>query len=122
MAAPLTAQGVNITFRGQVLGKYVGIDGEFRAPPKTFNAIDGELDGQGRVIPVLEPAVLEESTGLEALCTGVDRTLVGRTGALAVTGTGWSWGFNAYLEDFKVTGRVGEYLRVTFLLRRCSAT
>lgn len=120
MTTPLTAQGVSITFRGYTLGRFVGIDGEFRSSPKTLHPIDGEVDAQGRYVALLEKTVLEESTGIEGYCTSVDRTLVGTTGQLSLTGSNWSWGFNAYLEDFKVTGRAGEYLRISFTFRRTS--
>lgn len=115
----LTAQGATITFNGATLGKYQGVVGSFKTPLKEIRPLANQLDEGGRYLATYESTTCDQTTNLEALCTGFNTAIIGAKAALSVTGTGWSWSFPyAILEDFQITGKVGEYLRIVFMFRR----
>ena len=120
LPAPITAQGTRLSFRGTPLGRVVGVDGSRSCPPRVIRPLDdAAMDGSGRYVATLEPGQVEEEFTVQAIAPTLDESEVGQTGELDIEGKGWGWtGVTAYLESAKVSGKAGDFVRVSFTFRR----
>jgi hypothetical protein len=116
----ITSQGTGVTFRGSVLGKVVGVSGSFVSPLKEIRPLTIGVDRDtGQYLCVFEQTLCEQIIEVEAMATSFSLSIVGSTGALSVSGSGWYLNFGiAICENVKVTAKVGDVLRLNYSFRR----
>jgi hypothetical protein len=115
----ISAQGVTATFSGSNLGKVTDIDGDFNTSLKEIRPLANNNDEAGRYLSVYEKTLCDHVVTLSAFAEQFSSNDVGASGALVISGNGWSLTFpSAVLEKLKVTAKVGDYLRVSYTFRR----
>jgi len=118
--AVTSSQGTTVSFGGATLGKIVGVNGTFSTGAKEIRPLANNVTPDtGQYLSVYEKTTCEQTVELEAIAGSFNLASVGTTGALSVSGSGWSFSFGAaFLENIKVTAKVGDVLRLNYSFKR----
>jgi hypothetical protein len=116
----VTSQGTTVSFNGSTLGKIVGVNGSFSTGAKEIRPLAANVaPDTGQYLAVYEQTTCDQTVELEAIAGSFNLSSVGKKGRLAVNGTGWSFSFGtAFLENIKVTAKVGDVLRLSYSFKR----
>jgi hypothetical protein len=115
-----SSQGTSVSFRGASLGKIVGVNGSFSTGAKEIRQLARNVaPDTGQYLSIYEETTCDQTVELEAIAGSFNLASVGTKGALSVVGVGWSFSFGtAFLENIKVTAKVGDVLRLSYSFRR----
>lgn len=115
-----SSQGTSVSFNGSTLGKIVGVNGTFSTGAKEIRALSPNVTPDtGQYLSIYEQTTCDQTVELEALAGSFNLASVGTKGALSVSGNGWSFSFGtAFLENIKVTAKVGDVLRLNYSFKR----
>jgi len=115
-----SSQGTSVSFAGVTLGKIVGVNGSFSTAAKEIRALSPNVtQDTGQYLSIYEKTTCDQTVELEAIAGSFNLATVGTKGRLSVIGTGWSFTFGtAYLENIKLTAKVGDVLRVSYSFKR----
>lgn len=118
--AVTSSQGTVVSFRGSTLGKVVSVSGAFATGAKEIRQLASNLaPDTGQYLSIYEKTTCDQTVELEALAGSFNLSNVGTKGALSVSGAGWSFSFGtAFLENIKVTAKVGDVLRLNYSFKR----
>lgn len=118
--AVTSSQGTTVSFRGSTLGKVVSVSGTFATGAKEIRQLASNLaPDTGQYLSIYEKTTCDQTVELEALAGSFNLSNVGTKGALSVSGAGWSFSFGtAFLENIKVTAKVGDVLRLNYSFKR----
>jgi hypothetical protein len=116
----VTSQGTTVAFNGSTLGKVVGVNGSFSTSAKEIRPLAANTaPDTGQYLAVYEQTTCDQTVELEAIAGSFDLSRVGTKGPLSVTGIGWAFSFGtAFLENIKVTAKVGDVLRLSYSFKR----
>jgi hypothetical protein len=116
----LTSQGTSVSFGATSLGKIVGVNGSFATGTKEIRALAPNVaPDTGQYVSIFEQTTCDQTIELEAIAESFDIGSVGTKNALSVSGVGWSFSFGtAFMENMKVTAKVGDLLRITYAFKR----
>lgn len=118
---PVTSsQGTSVSFAGSTLGKIVGVNGTFATGAKEIRELRNNVAQDTRqYLSIYEQTTCDQTVELEAIAGSFNLASVGTKGPLSVSGVGWSFSFGtAFLENVKVTAKVGDVLRVNYSFKR----
>ena len=118
--AVTSSQGTTVTFAGATLGKIVGVNGTFSTSAKEIRELRNNVTPDtGQYLSIYEKTTCDQTVELEAIASSFSLAKVGTKGALSVSGSGWSFSFGtAFLENIKVTAKVGDVLRLNYSFKR----
>jgi hypothetical protein len=115
-----SSQGTSVSFKGETLGKIVSVSGTFTTGAKEIRQLANNVaPDTGQYLSIYEQTTCEQTVELEAMAGSFNLASVGTKGGLTVSGTGWSFSFGAaFLENIKVTAKVGDVLRLNYSFKR----
>jgi hypothetical protein len=115
-----SSQGTSVSFNGTTLGNVVGVNGTFSTGAKEIRQLANNTSRDtGQYLSIYEQTTCDQTVELEALADSFNLADVGTKGSLSVTGVGWSFSFGtAFLENIKVTAKVGDVLRLNYSFKR----
>lgn len=115
-----SSQGTVVSFGGSSLGKVVSVSGTFATSAKEIRQLASNIaPDSGQYLSIYEKTTCEQTVELEAIAGSFNLSHVGTKGALSVSGAGWSFSFGtAFLENIKVTAKVGDVLRLNYSFKR----
>lgn len=118
--AVTSSQGTTVTFSGSTLGKIVGVNGTFSTGAKEIRELKYNVAPDTKqYLSIYEQTTCEQTVELEAIAGSFSLARVGTKGLLSVSGNGWSFSFGtAFLENIKVTAKVGDVLRLNYSFKR----
>jgi hypothetical protein len=107
-------------FAGAALGRIVGVNGSFATGSKEIRALAPNVTPDtGQYLSIYEETTCDQTVELEAIADSFTLSSVGSKGPLSVGGVGWSFSFGtAFLENMKVTAKVGDLLRINYSFKR----